>query len=212
MFECDSTNYMKYGILKIHNNLNEIAKYLDCLFYQKDIKVHYFVDFDCTLVQSLIPVVNNLNKKYGTNVTPEQIKSWNFKEINPNLSDDEIEEIFTISDFFKELKFYDGAKEWLQSHENYTTIVTKGKPLNIYNKHIWLKEQGFNNIQFIGLDLNTPKSLVNMQADKNTISIFIDDSTNNLNCSNANIKIQFREFGETEWNKGWDGMVINSWI
>ena len=184
----------------------------------KDIKdwkfdkpLFFMLDWDCTLTKSLDPIVNELNKKYGTNAKPKDIKSWNFNEVKQDLSDDEIERLFSLSQFFDELEFYDGAKEFLLLHKDNCMIITKGTHHNIYNKRDFLDLNGLEDIDMIGLPLNISKSVINMQMEDRVV-VFIDDGTKNLNDSNADIKIQFREFGETEWNKDWNGMVMRSWI
>lgn len=168
---------------------------------------YYFLDFDCTLVKSLDESVKILNSIHNKKLKPQDIKTWNFKEYDEDLTDEQIEKIFADERFFDELKFYDGAKEFLFRHENNTIIVTKGTDKNLYLKKKWLKEQNIN-VPVIGLPIEVSKSFINMG--KNTI--FVDDSTNNLLSSNAEYKIQFREFGETDWNKDWKGSVMKSWI
>lgn len=168
---------------------------------------YYFLDFDCTLVKSLDESVKILNSIHNKNLKPQDIKTWNFKEYDKDLTDEQIEEIFADERFFDELKFYDGAKEFVLRHENNTIIVTKGTDKNLYLKKKWLKDKGIN-VPVIGLPIEVSKSFINMG--KNTI--FIDDSTNNLLSSNAEYKVQFREFGETDWNKDWKGSVMKSWI
>ena len=167
----------------------------------------YFIDFDCTLVKSLDESVKLLNSLHNKNLKPEDIKTWNFKEYDKDLTDAQIEQIFADERFFDELKFYEGAKEFCISHEKNIIIVTKGTDKNLYLKKQWLKEQGVN-VPVIGLPIEVSKSIINM----GTNSVFIDDSTYNLKDSNSVWKIQFREYGETDWNKDWEGLVMKSWI
>lgn len=169
----------------------------------------YFLDFDCTLTKSLDPIVMELNKKYHKNVKPSDIKSWNFREIH-DLNDDEIESIFSSELFFENLEFYDGADKFLKLNSENCIIITKGLPNNLCFKRQWLDSKGFLNIPMIGLDLSVEKSYVNMKHEY-LPTIFIDDNTSNLLCSNADHKIQFREYGETEWNKDWNGKIITDW-
>lgn len=173
---------------------------------------YWFVDFDCTLVKSLEPMVAELNKAYNSNVTPADIKSWNFREVQEDISDDFIEYLFSTEKFFDTLEFYDGAKEFLDKYRKNVIIVTKGLNDNLNRKRKWLDKQGFSDVKMIGLDLKTSKSFVNMNIRENDFSIFIDDSTYNLIDSNAKLKVQFREFGETEWNKNWEGYILKKWI
>ena len=166
----------------------------------------FYIDFDGTLTKSLDESVKLLNEIHNKNFKPEDIKTWNFKEYDEDLTDEQIEQIFADERFFDDLKFYDGAKEFLLSHADKTIIVTKGTNKNIYLKKQWLEKQGID-VPVIGLPIEVSKSLINMDN-----GIFIDDSTYNLEESNALIRIQFREFDDRYWNKDWEGMVMKSWI
>ena len=76
-----------------------------------------------------------------------------------------------------------------------------------------IDDRGFGSIPIIALPLSVSKSLVNMDS-ITEYSIFIDDSTQNLIDSNADFRVQFREFNdqkEREWQKGWDGLVMYQW-
>ena len=167
---------------------------------------YYFIDFDCTLVKSLNESVKILNSIHNKNLKPKDIKTWNFKEYDKDLTDEQIEQIFADERFFDKLKFYKGAKEFVLRHEDNTIIVTKGTDKNLYLKKQWLKNQGIK-VPVIGLPIELSKKFVDM-----SYGILIDDSTYNLEESNACYKIQFREFEETDWNKGWEGLVLKSWI
>lgn len=175
----------------------------------------WFIDFDCTLVKSLDPIVKELNKRYNKNVKKSDIRTWNFREIQNDLTDDDIEDLFALPQFFKELEFYDGAKEFLLSHKDNCIIVTKGTNENLYRKRIWLNEQGLKDVRMIGLPLNVSKSFINMVTNDEIdrrLTVFVDDSTKNLRETNADVKIQFREFDqETEWNSDWNGRIATSW-
>lgn len=180
---------------------------------------YWFVDFDCTLVDSLTPVVEKMNLDHNTNLEPKDILSWNFREIKEDLSDYYIEEeIFASPYVFERMKFYDGVENFLKKNRENIVIITKGTPNNISKKIDWLKEKGYGDIKIIGLPLNISKKFINMSCkdmsgeDKDNFTVFIDDSTNNLLDSNADIKIQFNALNNvTEWNKDWEGLVFNSW-
>ena len=49
-----------------------------------------FLDVDGVLLHSCQAVCDIINKKQNTNFTGDQILSWNFKEICPVLTDDEV--------------------------------------------------------------------------------------------------------------------------
>ena len=84
----------------------------------------------------------------------------------------------------------------------------KGNIRNLELKGCLFEECGLNKVKYIGLPLNKSKGCVDM-----TNALFIDDCTKNLNETNAKVKILFREFeNDAEWQLGWNGLEMKSWI
>ena len=182
------------------NRVYEIAESVDTIF----------LDYDGVITKSVEASVELLNDKYNTNIKPEQVKSWNFSEVKSDLTDIEIEEIFNDKRFFDIVRSYDGVFDFMRKFRDKIIVFSKGNIDNIYLKRKWLDDCGFKDIELIGLPLSLSKGLINMR--KCGYTMFIDDSTNNLEDCNANIRILFKEFEhETEWNKGWNGAIMNSW-
>lgn len=115
--------------------------------------MYVYLDVDETLTNSIKAVLTVLNKRYNTNYKAYQVTTWNFTNLFPDMTNEEIEEIFNSDDFFKNLKFKPYAKKWLkQQHElNNVTLVTHGSQINLQKKKKWFEQQGFKNINFIGL-------------------------------------------------------------
>lgn len=131
-------------------------------------------------------------------VLPEQIKTWDFKELNC-ASGEYINTYFNQQRFFNELKFMPQAYETLRKFalNGDVIIVSSGYSPNLRAKELWCK----NNLpfcQFVGVNLkeHKDKSHINMKG-----TIFVDDSAHNLNTSNADIKICYGEI--YPWNKDW---------
>lgn len=168
--------------------------------------MNYYVDFDETLVQSTKAVLSILNKKYGTNFKPTDVKKWDYSDCFPNMNIEYIEKIFESDEFFENLEFIEGAKEWLENHLEDVTIITKGSLKNIIQKVTFFEKQNINIKSFIGLSLDKSKRHIDM-----TNNVFIDDVSENLNESNATYKILFRNIPNVDWNKDWKGKVITKW-
>ena len=160
-----------------------------------------YIDFDETLTNSISSILYILNKQYGTNVKAEEVKSWDFTDCFPNLKVEELENLFSSDDFFKHLTWKPYMKSLLYLTSKYNiTIVTKGDKINLQKKQQWLKEQGFEHINFIGLDLQISKGMIDMSD-----GIFIDDNQWNLQESNAKYKLLFENYTNCEWNNEWKG-------
>lgn len=170
-----------------------------------------FLDVDGVLWHSCQAVCDIINKQQNTNFTGNQVLGWNFKEICPNLTDDDIEKIFADMDFFTYVTWIKGAIGFLVRHADDITIVTKGTDKNINRKEKFFRDCGLGHIEIIGLPLDYSKSIINMKD-----GLFIDDCTKNLNESNAKYKIQFCEYNDgmnekREWIKDWNGLKMYKW-
>ena len=190
---------------------------IENFIYENNIKMIY-LDWDGVITHSVKAIVDILNKKHNTNINPQDIVSWNFKEADPTLTDEEMEWLFTTKEFFFELEYIDGVIDFMKRHRNNIIIVTKSRTENYLGKIHMLKRIGLDDIPIIPIPLNMSKSIINMYYHNldNYLdySLFIDDSTNNLLESSASFKIQFREYNddkEREWQKDWNGYVMYKW-
>ena len=169
-----------------------------------------YLDVDGVLIHSCQAVCDILNEDKGTNFTGNQVLSWNFKEICPDLTDGDIELLFADDRFFKYVQWIKGAREFIERHKNDIIIVTKGTYLNILRKIFFFSRYDIS-VPIEGLSLDTSKNEIDMSN-----GIFIDDCTKNLIESNAKYKVQFLEYNDNlnpqrEWLKGWDGYKMYKW-
>ena len=171
---------------------------------------HIYLDLDGVLIHSCQAICDILNEDKGTNFTGNQVLSWNFKEICPDLTDGDIELLFADDRFFKYVQWIKGAREFIKRHENDITIVTKGTYLNILRKILFFNRYDIF-VPIEGLSLDTSKNEIDMSN-----GIFIDDCTKNLIESNAKYKVQFLEYNDglneqREWIKGFNGYKMYKW-
>ena len=171
---------------------------------------HIYLDVDGVLIHSCQAICDILNEDKGTNFTGNQVLSWNFKEICPDLTDGDIELLFADDRFFKYVQWIKGAREFIKRHENDITIVTKGTYLNILRKILFFNRYDIF-VPIEGLSLDTSKNEIDMSN-----GIFIDDCTKNLIESNAKYKVQFLEYNDglneqREWIKGFNGYKMYKW-
>ena len=187
-------------------------KELEDLINNNEFK-YIFLDVDGVIFHSVEAMVKLLNKRHNINVNPKNITSWNFSNCYPNMTDEEVEWLFTTNEFFDNVKMIDGVKEFILKYIDKIILVTKGNINNINQKRIYFDLNGLERVKMLGIPLNISKDIINMWG-----SVFIDDSTNNLNeVTTAKLKIQFNEYGseiadKCEWSKGWDGIRMESWV
>ena len=169
-----------------------------------------YLDVDGVILHSCQAICDIMNGLYHTNIQGNEITSWNFKELDAEFVDEDIEELFGNLRFFEIVKWIKGAFEFMRIYKDKISIVTKGTKDNIYYKTAMFECLGFD-VPIIGLPLNCSKGSVNMEN-----GLLIDDCTKNLKESNATYKIQFLEYKDDkndirEWTKGWDGLKMYKW-
>lgn len=199
---------MKTNIVNPWYYYNNIVRNIDKYIKQYDIK-YIYLDVDGVLIHSCQAICDIINEIQGTNFTGDEVLSWNFYEICPNLTDKDVEKMFADPIFFQHVKWINGALEFIERYKNRIIIVTKGTKENIDLKKEFFKEYNFDFITFIGLTLTESKGDLKMSN-----NLFIDDCTNNLNVSDAKHKIMFKEYKdsrEREWQKDWNGLVMYNW-
>ncbi len=192
--------------------MNNIIKNIDQFIINNNIS-SIFCDIDGVLWHSCQAIIDILNEKYGGNFTGNDVTSWNVNCCYPQMTEEEVEGVFNNPKFFEIVKPIDGALEFLDRYRDKIILVTKASVENYARKRKWFNNRGFD-MPIIALPLNVSKSLVNMN-NIDEYSLFIDDSTQNLIDSNADFKVQFREYqsnnDKREWVKDWDGMVMYKW-
>ena len=183
--------------------MNNIVKDIDQFIVDNNIST-IFCDIDGVLWHSCQAIIDILNEKYGGNFTGSDVTSWNVNCCYPEMTSEEVEEVFNNPKFFEIVKPVEGALEFLDRYRDKIILVTKASVENYVHKRKWFDDRGFKDIPMIALPLNISKEYVNMDSiDK--FSLFIDDSTQNLIDSNADYKVQFREYNDNkkrEWQKG----------
>lgn len=169
-----------------------------------------YLDIDGVIWHSCQAICDVVNKRQGTNIQGNEILSWNFKELDSNLTDEDVEYLFGDHYFFRCVRWINGAFEFVRTHKDKISIVTKGTFDNLSRKVDEFKELGLDAI-ICGLPLDSSKSEINMKG-----GLLIDDCTKNLEESNATHKIQFLEYNDDkndirEWTKGWNGLRMYRW-
>lgn len=171
-----------------------------------------FVDFDNTLVDSVLAFVTRHNMLYGTRFASSSVTTYEFK--NLNVTEEEIIHGFESRCFFGELTLYKGAKDALiklQEAGATLVLVTRGTLANTQlkiewlNSHHWIKDL-FSD--FIFLTSNQDAIKIDMSD-----SILIDDYRINHVNSNAKYKYAFKDQAQRTWYPSQDDgvKVFNSW-
>lgn len=176
-------------------------------------KIDLFLDFDDTICLTSKQFVKLANKKYKKEEDWNNINRWDFKDLYPEITNNDINNIFSSEDFFVDLELCENCLDVINSIKNLVNIhiATIGTDKNLKNKMKWIKENlntdfNFNGILDTGIN---DKSSIDMRG-----AIFIDDRTDNLRSSNANIKILYKNYHNYSWQQiepNDNIYVVDSW-
>lgn len=174
------------------------------------------LDFDNTvcnttraMIKSMNPYIKDSSKKVDEN-SPSYY--WSFKDLFPETHLRYIDILFNSELLFSNMELYSNVYNVLEDLHNKGVqiyVCTIGSYKNIKLKLDWLHENlpFVNVVPIVQNNIVMNKAIINMEN-----SVFIDDNTDCLNSSNADVKILYRHDGYiTEKNRVWNGYVSTSW-
>lgn len=166
-------------------------------------KGRIFLDVDGVVLDSIGAVLKCFSIIEGIDYTKSQVKKWNFNDAIPHAKEIDIENIFASDLFWREVKFIDGAKDFINEHNDRVVFCSIGDARNQIRKIQFLNKH-FPNVAMLPVitkvnkDRIIGKHLIRMTEN----DCFIDDSSSNINESMAGLKILFDDKGswDCEWN------------
>lgn len=191
---------------------------------QNNNKIMLYLDVDDTIIKSSEAVIKILNKKY--NITPPKsvndMKDWGYRSIYKNITRCEVEEIYGSDEFFNIVEFDQDFLNFYNLNKNKIeiTICTKGTKDNIEKKEKFIKNALGEGVNYIGMQFKLDEDGNNIEDyRKSTINmkhgIQIDDRTDALRDTNANIKILINNDRLLTWNQNYENInnlyVVRNW-
>ena len=171
------------------------------------------IDIDNTLINTIATITKLYNEDFQwySKFKPidwHNVKTWNFEELEL-ASREYINHYFNQPRFFREAIFMDDALEVINRlyQKRYEIIFcSMCYSPNGRGKEIFLRGL-FPYAKFINVNIKEypDKSHIDMSG-----AIFVDDSGENLETSNAAIKICFGDL--LPWNENYDGDRCYSWL
>lgn len=168
-------------------------------------KIKLFIDADDTILESSKAAINILNERFGLvpQKTYDDMKDWGYRSIYHQCTTKIVNEIYDSEEFFNIVKIHPDFMKFYNMHKNDFEwyIVTKGHYENIKKKKEYFSKY-LPSATVVGCQF---KSLENEEYDKSHINmdygIQIDDRTDCLTGTNANIKILFKNNKDFYWNQ-----------
>ena len=187
-------------------------------------KITLYLDADDTILLSSEAVIKILNKKYNINPpkTIDNMKDWGYHSIYKHITTKEVEDIYESDDFFNMVEFDPLFLDFYNKNKNKinVVIVTKGTELNVTKKEKYIKSILGEDIEYIGMTFkydvdgkrikDYSKTNINMKH-----GIQIDDRTDALVNTNANVKILINNDRVRTWNQHYENInnlyVARNW-
>lgn len=162
------------------------------------------VDVDDTLLKSSEEVIRQLNRKNGTEKTLDDMWDYCYASIDPKATQDDIIGIYASDEFFDNVRFNDGALDFLQKYQDlfHIVLVTYGCERNLEQKTKWLLKQKelyhLDQVDMIGV-------LMSIQNKRDiflpNVYMAIDDKAAHLEEHNAPAKVLLRNYHNTSYNQ-----------
>jgi len=182
-------------------------------------KPELFLDFDGTIVNTRKRICEMYNEDFvwggGKKARWRKVDKYNFSDECPKLTREVLSYYFKTPRFFDGLEFEEDAEHTINKLSSaYKIIVaTLGELENLQLKEFMIVDNDLPIDEFIGIDsaIYKDKSHINMNDGLLTgdHSIFVDDCSNNLYNSNAEIKICYG--GVHSWNMDWEKKRCYTW-
>lgn len=134
------------------------------------------VDMDDVMVDLVGHWVKTLNKKYGTNVKSTDIIDWQFSKFFPDITSEQVYEVLTQKNFWKNIEPIEQAQQYLKMMHNegyqiYVCTSTHWKNVKFKVKYVLNKY--FDFLSWENVIITARKQLI--KAD-----FLIDDGIHNL--------------------------------
>lgn len=163
-----------------------------------------YIDTDGVKLDSIGGILKAKSIIDGIDYTKNTVKTWNFHDAIPNITERDVENLFASDLFWREVKFIEGAKEFINDYFDRIVVVSIGDARNQLRKIAFLNKH-FPNIAMLPVvtkvnkDKIIGKHLIRMTEN----DCFIEDSASNLNTNFAGLNILFNDKGDfdCEWNK-----------
>lgn len=163
-----------------------------------------YIDTDGVKLDSVGGILKAKSIIDGIDYTKNIVKTWNFHDAISNITEKDVENLFASDLFWREVKFIEGAKEFVNDYFDRIVVVSIGDARNQLRKIEFLNKH-FPNIAMLPVvtkvnkDKIIGKHLIRMTEN----DIFIEDSASNLNTNFAGLNILFNDKGDfdCEWNR-----------
>lgn len=162
------------------------------------------IDIDDTFLKSSEEIIRQLNNKNDTSKTINDLTDYKYRSIDNNITQEEINNMYSSDEFFNNVAFNDGAIEFINKYSKIFDIVfiSYGTQNNLNKKVDLLFDivniYNIDNVYFAACEIGRAnKSEILLDH----VYLAIDNHSEHLAELNAPKKILLKNFKEVDWNQ-----------
>lgn len=162
------------------------------------------IDIDDTFLKSSEEIIRELNNKNGTSKTIDDLIDYQYRSIDNNITQEDINKMYASNEFFENVNFNDGAIDFIKKYSDIFDIVfvSYGTLKNL-NKKVQLLTKVVNkyvidNVYFAGFETGKANK---REILLDNVYLAIDNHVDHLNELSAPKKILLKNYMDVEWNQ-----------
>lgn len=167
-------------------------------------KQKILINIDDTILKSSEEVIRQINEKNGTSKTIDDLKDLEYRSIDKNITQEDLNNMYSSDDFFHNVNFNDGAIEFIKKYNKIFDLVfvSYGTGKNLEKKAKLLtnlkNKYQLDEIYFVACE-NGKANKSDFYVDHAYVAI--DCNSNHLEEINAPKKILLKNSRELQWNQ-----------
>ena len=167
-------------------------------------KQKILIDIDDTLLKSSEEIIRQLNEKNGTAKSIDDLTDYQYRSIDSNITQEDINEMYASKEFFDNVNFNEGAIEFLVKYNKIFDIVfvSYGTEENLVRKVNFLSQlvlsYNLDNIFFASCETGKANK---REVLLDNVYLAIDNHALHLQELNSPKKILLKNFKEVNWNE-----------
>ena len=167
-------------------------------------KQKILIDIDDTLLKSSEEIIRQLNEKNGTAKSIDDLTDYQYRSIDSNITQEDINEMYASKEFFDNVNFNEGAIEFLVKYNKIFDIVfvSYGTEENLVRKVNFLSQlvlsYNLDNIFFASCETGKANK---REILLDNVYLAIDNHALHLQELNSPKKILLKNFKEVNWNE-----------
>ena len=162
------------------------------------------IDIDDTFLKSFEVIIRQLNKKNNTCKTINDLRDYQYRSIDENITQEDINRMYASEEFFNNVNFNDGAIDFIVKYSKIFDIVfiSYGTEENLLRKikllNDFVQRYNLDHIFFASCEIGKANK---REVLLDNIYLAIDNHSEHLEEMQSPKKILLKNFIDVEWNQ-----------